>query len=53
MRLPAGETHDDGSHISHIYPSEADRRRKTNGIAVRVVNYVLDGVAGPKTCTGS
>ena len=46
MRLPAGESHDDGSYISHIYPSEADRRRKTNGIAVRVVNYVLDGVAG-------
>lgn len=46
MRLPAGETHDDGSYISHIYPSEADRRRKTNGIAVRVVNYALDGVAG-------
>lgn len=46
MRLPAGETHDDGSYISHIYPSEADRRRKTNGIAVRVVNYALDGVQG-------
>jgi len=46
IRLPAGQSHADGSYVSHIYPSEADRRRKTNGIAVRVVNYALDGVAG-------
>ena len=46
MRLAAGKTHDDGSYISQIYPSETDRRRKTNAIAVRVVNYTLDGVEG-------
>jgi Insertion element 4 transposase N-terminal/Transposase DDE domain len=35
----------DGSYLSHIYPSEKDRRRKTNGIKVRVIDYCLDGVA--------
>ncbi len=39
QRLP------DGSYLSHIYPSEKDRRRKTNGVKVRVVDYCLDGVA--------
>ena len=32
----------DGSYISH--PSEKDRRHKSRGTAVRVVNYALDGV---------
>jgi hypothetical protein len=36
----------DGSYISHIYPSEKDRRHKSRGTAVRVVNYTLDGVDG-------
>jgi len=36
----------DGSHISHIYPSEKERRHKSKGIAVRVVNYSLYGVDG-------
>jgi len=35
----------DGSYLSHIYPSERDRQRKTNGIKVRVIDYCLDGVA--------
>lgn len=43
-RLAADRPLADGSYISHIYPSEADRRHKTNGIVVRVVNYILDGV---------
>lgn len=42
-RLAADRPLADGSYISHIYPSEADRRHKTNGIVVRVVNYILDG----------
>ena len=46
IRLAAVRSHADGSYISHIYPSETDRRHKTNGIAVRVVNYTLDGVEG-------
>ncbi|WP_436082954.1 IS4 family transposase [Pararhizobium sp. LjRoot235] len=40
QRLP------DGSYLSHIYPSETDRRRKTKGVAVRVIDYRLDGVEG-------
>ena len=45
-RLNIDEPRTDGSYISHIYPSEKDRRHKSKGIAVRVVNYSLDGVDG-------
>jgi hypothetical protein len=31
--------------LSQIYPSDKDRRRKTNGVEVRVIDYCLDGVA--------
>jgi Insertion element 4 transposase N-terminal/Transposase DDE domain len=40
QRLP------DGSYLSHIYPSDKDRRKQINGIKIRVVNYRLDGVDG-------
>ena len=36
----------DGSYLSHVYPSERDWRRKTNGIAVRVIDYRLEGIEG-------
>jgi IS4 transposase len=36
----------DGSYLSRIYPSERDRRHKTNGVVVRVIEYRLEGVAG-------
>jgi Insertion element 4 transposase N-terminal/Transposase DDE domain len=36
----------DGSYLSHVYPSAKDRRHQANGIAVRVVDYQLHGVAG-------
>jgi len=45
-RLNVDEPCPDGSYISHIYPSEKDRRHKSKGIAVRVVNYSLYGVDG-------
>jgi hypothetical protein len=35
----------DGSYLSHIYPSERDWRKKTNGMPVRVIEYTLEGVA--------
>jgi hypothetical protein len=35
----------DGSYLSHIYPSDKDRRHKTNGVQVRVIEYRLEGVA--------
>jgi Transposase DDE domain len=34
----------DGSYLSRIYPSERDRRKNTNGIRVRVIEYTLEGV---------
>jgi hypothetical protein len=44
MRLAREATLSDGSYLSHIYPSERDWRRKTNGVKVRVIDYRLDGV---------
>ena len=44
-RLPREKQLPDGSYLSHIYPSDKDRRRKTNGIELRVIEYCLDGVA--------
>jgi hypothetical protein len=45
-RLSADTPLPDGSYISHIYPSEKDRRHKSRGTAVRVINYALDDVDG-------
>ena len=45
MRLACEKRLPDGSYLSHIYPSERDRRHKTNGVRVRVIDYCLDGVA--------
>jgi Insertion element 4 transposase N-terminal/Transposase DDE domain len=36
----------DGSYLSSIYPSAADRKRRLNGIRLRVVEYRLEGVEG-------
>ena len=44
-RLVYQERLSDGSYLSSIYPSEKDRRHKTNGLKVRVIDYYLDGVA--------
>jgi hypothetical protein len=44
-RLPCEERLPDGSYLSHVYPSDKDRRCKANGVKVRVVDYRLDGVA--------
>lgn len=43
-RLPCVERLADGSYLSRIYPTERDRRRDTNAMAVRVIEYTLDGV---------
>ena len=45
MRMACEERLPDGSYLSHSYPSERDWRHKTNGIAVRVIDYRLEGVA--------
>ena len=44
-RLPCEQRLPDGSYLSHIYPSERDRRHRTNGIVVRVIEYCLEGAA--------
>jgi hypothetical protein len=36
----------DGSYLSRIFPTEHDRRHKTNGVRLRVIDYRLDGVEG-------
>lgn len=46
MRMACDERLPDGSYLSRIYPSEKDWRHKANGIAVRVIDYVLEGVDG-------
>jgi hypothetical protein len=43
--LPCEELLLDGSYLSHIYPSETDRRHQTNGVKLRVIDYRLEGVA--------
>lgn len=44
LRLEREKELPDGSYLSRIYPSERDRRKKTNGITVRVIEYRLEGV---------
>lgn len=44
VRLPCEQRLADGSYLSTIYPAEKDRRLKTNGIVVRVIDYRLEGV---------
>jgi len=46
LRLACAQRLADGSYLSRIYPSERDGRHKTNGVAVRVIDYCLEGVAG-------
>jgi Insertion element 4 transposase N-terminal/Transposase DDE domain len=44
--LPCEKRLPDGSYLSYIYGSDKDRRKKANGLAVRVIEYRLDGVEG-------
>lgn len=46
MVLPGEKRFPDGSYLSWIYPTPADRRRGMNGVLVRVIDYRLEGVAG-------
>src|SRR5664279_151518 len=46
VRLPRETELPDGSYLTTIYPSEADRRHRTNGLRVRVVEYRLEGIPG-------
>lgn len=44
LTLPRLKNFADGSYMSVIYPSLSDRRKKTNGVEVRVIEYILEGV---------
>ena len=44
LRLVCEQRLPDGSYLSHMYPCERDWRHKTNGIAVRVIDYRLEGI---------
>lgn len=46
LRLPREQRLPDGSYLSTVYPSPRDRRQRTNGIVVRVIDYVVDGMPG-------
>ena len=46
MVLPSEKGLPDGSYLSRIYSSQADRRRGLNGVLVRVIDYRLEGVVG-------
>jgi hypothetical protein len=45
LRLPRETVLADGSYLSTVYPSEKDRRHRTGGVQVRVVEYRLEGIA--------
>ena len=42
--LPVEKLLDDGSYLSSLYPSDRDRKKKLNGIPVRVIEYALPNV---------
>lgn len=44
--LPAEIILSDGSYLSTLYPSARDRKHRTNGVVVRVVEYKLQGIKG-------
>ena len=51
MLLPCDKRLADGSYLSRIYPSLRDRRKGTGAVAVRVIEYTLEGVPGAASVT--
>jgi hypothetical protein len=49
LRLELEQRLPDGSYLSHVYPGSSDRRKRRNGIAVRVIEYRLKGVKGSES----
>jgi hypothetical protein len=45
LRLPREAVLADGSYLTTIFPSDKDRRHRTGGVRVRVVEYRLAGIA--------
>lgn len=48
LRLPREKELADGSYLTTLYASDRDRRHKTNGTVVRVIEYALDGIPDPE-----
>ena len=46
LQLPRETVLADGSYLTTLYPSKKDRRHRTGGVQVRVIEYRLEGVAG-------
>jgi transposase IS4-like protein/DDE family transposase len=46
LRLPREAVLADGSYLTTAYPGDKDRRHRTGGVRVRVVEYRLEGIAG-------
>jgi hypothetical protein len=46
--LTVDEVLADGSYLSTLYPSLKDKRRRQNGVRVRVIEYELEGVENPE-----
>jgi len=44
LRFPCDKRLEDGSYLGRLYPSERDRRRNTNAVTVRVIDYQLEGI---------
>ena len=45
LRLPREAVLADGSYLTTIYPSDKDRRHRTGGVRVRVIEYWLEDLA--------
>jgi hypothetical protein len=45
LRFAVEQLLPDGSYLSRIYPSARHRRRQTEGVVVRLIDYRLEGVA--------
>ena len=48
LRLPRETELADGSYLTTLYANDHDRRHKTNGATVRVIEYALDGIPDPE-----
>jgi hypothetical protein len=46
LRLPCEKRLPDGSYLSRVYASPKDQRHGRNGVAVRVIEYKLEGIPG-------
>ncbi|HWS95011.1 MAG TPA: IS4 family transposase [Candidatus Methylomirabilis sp.] len=46
LRLPCEKRLPDGSYLSRVYASAKDERHQKDGVAVRVIEYSLEGVPG-------